>query len=609
MKISMLPIVAALASSCIGSIAAASSRQVIDELPGAPQPAARLEQIGAGTQAAFEATLQEYDAYIDQHPFDVIAQLRRCRFIEDFAASYEYASFVDEIYEQSEQCDATLAEDYPEHPEVLLVQLQGLYGHEQLKRGAALLREIRVGAWTAGQMARLYTLLAQTAGTLGHAEALDYALRALDLDETSDVHLIAAALLIDHGDKKRALQILSSPLAVASAGEEGWWLVRKMELLALLGAHSQVVETHAALTSKVSYNHAQAARWLRAAGAIELARHELNRAAGLGPGNEKERFELELEVGTPEAALVAYNAWRDLGWKQDPLGVNRIALLSRDLLLPWKARDLLGLLGLVLSIAVVGLCAVVPLSFIHYRGLARRAKSGEAYPTSGWQLRHAWAALFAFGLASLLSLYAAGAIDLLADGSLWVIDATPAQLARIALVESFLAVTLLLPLGALARRRQPAWWGLRWSIGKSVLLGAAIGLAFRVPMLLGALVRPETAPLLAPPDDPIWQMMRQIHEQFGVAAALWVLAIAAPVIEEIIFRGVLLKALSQHVSFGWANACQGALFSAMHMNAKAAVLLFIVGTVLGALTRRSGGLLAPMVMHAVFNLTAALVFL
>jgi membrane protease YdiL (CAAX protease family) len=103
--------------------------------------------------------------------------------------------------------------------------------------------------------------------------------------------------------------------------------------------------------------------------------------------------------------------------------------------------------------------------------------------------------------------------------------------------------------------------------------------------------------------------MTEVRSQFGIAAALWVLCVVAPVLEEFIFRGVLLKTFTAHLGFGWANAVQAALFAAMHLNPGAAVFLFIVGAVCGLFAQRSGGLAAPMITHAVFNLIAAMYFL
>lgn len=601
--------VVALACACAAHAGHADS--VIAELGGAPEPAARMERINADAQASFDAALAEYDAQVQQHPYDISAQLQRCRFIDEFTSIYEYATFIDAIYERGEQCHATLTEQYPEHPEVVLLRLERTYGDGLLKEGEALLRKVQRQNWTHGQLARLYSLLAKTADGMNRKNAADYAAKALELDEASDVRLIVAARLIERGQRAQAIATLTSSID-GSDPKDGSSLIKKVGLLVQVGAHQQAVELYSKLDDGIAYSHLEAARALRGAGAIALARKELglaNQQGTYSTDDEKERFRFELELGTPQEALAAYQALRELGWENDPLAINRIALLARDARLPWQARDLLGVGAFVLLVALFALALVVPLSFVHYRGLARRARSGDAYPSEGWQLRHAWDGLFAFGLASLLALYAAGPIDINADGSsTWGIDATAAQLARITLAESFLALLLLLPLGKLAATRQRSWWGTRWSIGRSVLAGIAIGCAFRLPLLLTSLARPEAAPIFAP-DDPVWQLLVQVRDQFGIFVALWMLAIAAPVIEELVFRGVLLKAFSAHIGFGWANVVQAALFSAAHMDLRASWMLFLVGATLGWMTRRSGGLLAPMLMHAAFNLIAGIFFL
>jgi membrane protease YdiL (CAAX protease family) len=254
------------------------------------------------------------------------------------------------------------------------------------------------------------------------------------------------------------------------------------------------------------------------------------------------------------------------------------------------------------------LAAAVPIAVVHYRGLAVRARTGAQYPSAGWQLRHAWAAFFAFGSASLLSLYTAGALDVTSDGGLLGLDATPAQLARTTLVEGFLAIIILMPLAVRARSRDSKTWTVQWNIAKCVLVGAALGLALRIPLLLAYFARPD-AVRMAAPDDAIWQLIIAVRDHYGTLAALWLLSIAAPVIEELVFRGILYRAFTAHIGAGWANALQAALFSAIHLNLKAALFIFVVGLIFGTLTRRSGGLLASIVMHASFNLIAALVFL
>ena len=577
----------------VSGIVHAEPVDVIDELRAMPAPSVRMKQVDAAARSAFDAALAEYDRQVEQNPYDIVERLQRCRFIDQFMSNYEYAGFIDDLAEVAERCRAKLIEQHPDHPEVALWQLERTFGEELLSEGAELLRKSGSGTWTAGQSARLYTALARAADVDDRRElALRYALKALELDETSDVRLIAAANLIAMGDKTRALQILTASVRDAQP-KEGWSLSKKMDLLAQLGAHREVLELHAQLRDLSGYDHAEVARVLRTAGANDLARQELELATKGGGGqystdDERELFRFELELGSSEQALTAYQAWRDSGWMEDPFGVNRFALFVRDPLLPVQPRDLAGLFAFLGALGAIALICLVPIAGVHYRGLALRVRSGEPYLNDGWRLQHAWIALCCLGSASLLALYSAGAVDITgSNAGGWAIDGTDQQLAQIALMESLLTIALLLPFGVVA---------------------VALASVLRLPLLLAWHSRPESMQELAL-DDALWQMIGAVRDHYGVITALWIVAVAAPVVEEFVFRGVLLRSFASHIGAGWANIVQAALFSAMHMNLQAALVLFVLGLVLGTLARRSGSLLAPMLLHAAFNLIAALILL
>jgi membrane protease YdiL (CAAX protease family) len=240
--------------------------------------------------------------------------------------------------------------------------------------------------------------------------------------------------------------------------------------------------------------------------------------------------------------------------------------------------------------------------------LALRAAGCEPYPQGEWRLRDAWFALFASLIPSFLALYCAGPLDVQVSVPNWSIDAEPKQLARIALVESLLTLAFLLPLARLGAQHQARWWGTQWSTARCLAVGIAVGIALRAPLLV-MLAFTHGKFGQAAPQEPLWQLLSAIREHYGPVSALWLLVMFAPVIEEFVFRGVLLKAFTAHLRFGWANAAQAALFAAMHMDLKATPVLFLLALIAGVLARRSEGLLAPMALHATFNLVAGIVLL
>lgn len=76
----------------------------------------------------------------------------------------------------------------------------------------------------------------------------------------------------------------------------------------------------------------------------------------------------------------------------------------------------------------------------------------------------------------------------------------------------------------------------------------------------------------------------------------------APVIEEMLFRGVLLRCwsdMSRH--FAWPLIFSALYFSLMHLHAPSFLPLAFLALCLGLAWREKRSLIAPMVMHALFN--------
>lgn len=586
-------------------------------LGGAPSPEARLAEIGADLRGSFDGALERYDAEIAAQPHRVPARIARCRFIESFLIEYEYASFTDELYETEPQCFDDVAAQFPEHPELQLWQLERTYDDEErLATGEKLLSSFDDRGWTPGQRARLYTLLANASERLDterqqRERTAEYARRALAHDIRADVRLVLAHYYQETGDPKAALEALTSPFD-GHDPEDNWYLVMQMAYLAELGERDALLAVHSELASRSTYyDHTQTAAALRSVGEAELAARELaaDNAAYYGTSDEKERFLLALESGTAEEALAAYEAWRDAGFGEDPLGINRFALFVAHPGLPWRARDALGLLGALGALAALASLWCVPLGLIHYRGLVNRQR-GALLPTGdGLGLRHAWLGLSAFTLASFAGLYAVGPVDLFAyETAPWLVVAEEAQLAKMLVAESLLGAVLLAFVAQALRRFFPRWWSTDWSIARCALVGAGVALAFRLPMFGVMLLGVDLSRTL-PLDNGLWQVLADVDELYGTAATLWIIAVAAPVGEEFLFRGLLLRAALKHVSFPSANAVQALLFATIHFDLAAAPYLLVCGLAFGWLARGSGGLLAPMIAHSIFNLVAGLVIL
>jgi len=82
---------------------------------------------------------------------------------------------------------------------------------------------------------------------------------------------------------------------------------------------------------------------------------------------------------------------------------------------------------------------------------------------------------------------------------------------------------------------------------------------------------------------------------------LAVTAVLAPLLEESVFRGVLLPSLTRYVPVPLAIVLSSAAFAAAHLSARDAPVLFALGCLLGVIYVRSRALASPMLVHGVWN--------
>jgi membrane protease YdiL (CAAX protease family) len=105
---------------------------------------------------------------------------------------------------------------------------------------------------------------------------------------------------------------------------------------------------------------------------------------------------------------------------------------------------------------------------------------------------------------------------------------------------------------------------------------------------------------------------RQIPEAFGAGTigfiiAAMMVAVLAPVAEELFFRGFLYQALRQRWGVNVAVIASGVLFSLAHFNLYLLVPIAVIGFALAYLYERSDSLGPPIMLHALNNLISVVV--
>ncbi len=150
-----------------------------------------------------------------------------------------------------------------------------------------------------------------------------------------------------------------------------------------------------------------------------------------------------------------------------------------------------------------------------------------------------------------------------------------------------LVVPLVVPTDPMRARPQLATRTLLWGLGLYVLL---------LPLVM----------LLSPPIDDSGQMPQEaVRELLAMKGAVprtvlfLNVVIAAPLHEEIVFRGLLQGALRRHFPGPVAIAVTSGVFALLHPGVE--VPVFLLGVALGFLYERSRGLALPLIVHLLHN--------
>ena len=110
-------------------------------------------------------------------------------------------------------------------------------------------------------------------------------------------------------------------------------------------------------------------------------------------------------------------------------------------------------------------------------------------------------------------------------------------------------------------------------------------------------------------ERPARELADRAHGAAGVALLLIVVVVAAPLVEEIFFRGLVLRALERRIGTALAIVTSSLIFGITHFELLQLPALFLFGVVAALLVHRTGRLGTAMCAHLAFNGLAVLTLL
>lgn len=137
-----------------------------------------------------------------------------------------------------------------------------------------------------------------------------------------------------------------------------------------------------------------------------------------------------------------------------------------------------------------------------------------------------------------------------------------------------------------------SWRGVLWGLGGYLV---ALPLMFGVALINQQLWQGQGG------SNPLLQTVLEEKDPIALGVFFVTAALAAPLFEETLFRGFLLPSLSRYMRLPWAIGLSGFIFAAAHLSLSEILPLTLLGMVLGFVYSRSQNLLAPMVLHSLWN--------
>lgn len=101
--------------------------------------------------------------------------------------------------------------------------------------------------------------------------------------------------------------------------------------------------------------------------------------------------------------------------------------------------------------------------------------------------------------------------------------------------------------------------------------------------------------------NPLLQLALESQDTTALVIFFVTAAIAAPIFEEVLFRGFLLPSLTRYVPVWGSIVLSSLLFAIAHLSFSEILPLTALGIVLGVVYTRSRNLLAPMLLHSLWN--------
>jgi membrane protease YdiL (CAAX protease family) len=114
---------------------------------------------------------------------------------------------------------------------------------------------------------------------------------------------------------------------------------------------------------------------------------------------------------------------------------------------------------------------------------------------------------------------------------------------------------------------------------------------------------------VSPSPQPVVQLLALTDSPWVLALVVGLAVVVAPVFEEVLFRGFAYPAIKQRLGMWKAMVAVSVAFALVHLHTPSAGPLFALGMAFGLAYEITGSILAPILMHSLFNTANVLLLL
>jgi membrane protease YdiL (CAAX protease family) len=558
-----------------------------------------LEQAKQSNEITYKDILAHFDAFITDNPDDITSVIEKCSFIEVYSYSESDLVYFDSLEQNDIDCESQLS-TFPEtSPERIMYKLSSKWNDEAIE----IFNEAETSSlqdWSIENKTRIYSMM-DTKSTWKSPPNYEYANRGFVETKNPMFTIGAANHQFDSGNRNQAIEILQNYQPKSQDNK-----VELVKLYLKLGLAEDASKTFELIESKKDIQNSLI---FKLKTSIDnqyqptIEEFESIQALWNFEVTFQDLYNHSIHHKNYKVAHSIYQFRSSKDFWYDPFSYSKFKLYQQSTKWSLNINDFYSLLmwlSLILGSILTMFLVIAP---IHYRGLYRRIHNKpQLNSMTNWNLKHALFLGSMFILVdivlSIIFQYQSVFTMFFSDTEM-EFDITSGLPSKMYFYYSF----LILGLGLLIYKPGKDLFKVTVpNLLKSTLIAFGIFIVLKIIIVASAFFYKIST--LTAEINFTQQTILDLRDTYGTLTVYLTIALLTPLVEEYLFRGVFLNSFTKHISFGWANTIQAALFALIHENTQLFLYYFAVGLIAGILVKKQKHIYGALAFHIINNALA-----